>query len=171
MKVIYNNVASWKFLDNLKRVSPISLPKEALEILASYQCGLWHPDLLNNAGRGNKRAEWNMDVRVAADIPSEYNEHSNHNMQACEQPSTKQILNTTVHYIWNRHLILILDDIDPLAERILRWNAPPVVYRCHLHNSESFEHFNKVCAEASFLQPVVQAFNIYSISVFSKQWR
>ena len=40
-----------------------------------------------------------MDVRVAADIPSEYNEHTDDNMQACEQPSTKQILNTTVHYI------------------------------------------------------------------------
>ena len=135
-KVIFNNVVSWKFLDNLKRVSPISVSKKALEILACNQCGLRHIDLLNYVGGVNKRIEWNLDVRFAADIPFEYNEYIDHNMQACEQPLTKQILNTIVHYIWVRHLILILDDFIPLAERLLRLHAPAMVYRINFHNTE-----------------------------------
>ena len=77
-----------------------------------------------------------MDVRFAIDISLEYNEHSDNNMQACQQSLVEQVLYTTVYSFRICHLVLILGIIISLASRLLQLNAYALDYWSNLHNTE-----------------------------------
>ncbi len=75
-----------------------------------------------------------MAFRLAIVLTSEYIKHNYLDMQICQQPLSQQILYLALYRFRDSHFPLILDDIDPVVLRLLRFDAVAMDSWCNFHN-------------------------------------